>query len=222
MEEMGNALVTCLRAIAPAAAEHATEPTGEQTNRARSVAVDDDHEASSRSRLAARSRWLALAAAVIAASIAAVGWTSRGGAPAADMRPELEASRPAADTLCRSQPFSPAPATTSRAMPIEVASEPAASRSAAPATSVRAVRLTSSPDGARVYRGNRHLGVTPLTLTLAAEDPTQTLTVEAPGYRKQRVVVGADRDHVNVVLSSNRAVRPAPRAAPNVRGVAEW
>jgi hypothetical protein len=159
---------------------------------------------------------------VIAASIAAVGWTSRSGAPAADVRRDLEASRPAADTLRPAQPFSPAPATTSRAMPIEVASEPAASQPAAPATTVRAVRLTSSPDGARVYRGDSRLGVTPLTLTLAAEDQTQTLTVEAPGYRKRRVVVGADRDHVNVVLSSNRAVKPAPRAAPNVRGVAEW
>jgi hypothetical protein len=82
--------------------------------------------------------------------------------------------------------------------------------------------ITSTPRGASVYRGERRVGVTPMTLTIDPEDGAQAMRIEAAGYRSRRVMVGTDRDRVDVVLSSIRSPKPAARPASTARGVAEW
>jgi eukaryotic-like serine/threonine-protein kinase len=72
MASLADALVACIRTIAPAAADHVTEPTGEQTPRAHS-----DREVTS-PIVRATPRWLLIALVVaIVASVAAIVWSSR-------------------------------------------------------------------------------------------------------------------------------------------------
>lgn len=202
MEALGDAIVACLRAFAPEAAEHVTEPTGEQTNPTKPVLTDHD-ATSSVSRPAPLSRWLAIAAALIAATIATIGWMSADHAPASPTRREVLAPR--------LPELTPAPTTAT-----------ATAEATAPTPPPHRVSITSSPDGAVVYRGDSRLGVTPLTITLEPGAGAQTLTLDMAGYRRRRVVVDSDRDHVNVKLSAERPARPAARKEPIVRGVAEW
>jgi serine/threonine protein kinase len=211
MEVLGDALVACLRAIAPDAAEHATEPTGEQTDRAR-LARDRAPATSVVSRGAPRLRWLGIAAAVIAASIATVGWWARDRVPATASH-RAPAASPSTST---SPPPAPSPAPPPAPSPVVVVEPdvPAAD------TASRAVMITSTPRGASVYRGDRRVGVTPMTLTIDPADRAQPVTIEAAGYRSRRVLVGTDRDRVDVVLL--RSPKPAARPAATARGVAEW
>jgi len=215
MEALGDALVTCLRAIAPDAAEHVTEPTGEQTNRARRVS-DDDHVTSAVSRATPRSRWLVSAAAVLAITIAAIGWLAHDRVRPTAAHSEMASSHRGPEVT---QPTARAPRPALPSVAPAVVVEP--DLATANPTS-HAVLITSSPRGAAVYRGDTRVGITPLTLTIDPADEAQAVTIEAAGYRTRRVLVGTARDHVNVVLSSMRPQKPAARATPSARGVAEW
>jgi serine/threonine-protein kinase len=214
MEAFGDALVACLRAVAPDAAKHVTEPTGERANFTR---WEHDGEVTSEvARFGSRSRWIGVAFAVIATCIAAISLMPRDHAPASNLRREVAGSPPLVETRhSPARPSLPAP-TPSRSTIAEVPAEPAAdSRS-------HEVLITSSPRGAAVYRADQRLGVTPLIVVLGPADDTQTLSIDAPNYRRRRIVVDGDREHVNVVLTSDRPRKPAARSVPGVRGVAEW
>ena len=209
MEELGEALIACLRAIAPEAAQHATETTGEQTNRARRI-PNERIVTSPMYRSAPMSRWLIGLAALTVVVAALVGWvifSSRADSPL----------RYQSVTKPRAPELVPSAAT---------AEPPAPSAPLAPSPIVRSVRVTSTPSGAIVYRDDERIGVTPLTLELEVDARPQ-LKVEAAGYRSQRVVVGPDRDQMNIVLSPTRVRTAKPQApksqAPTTsRGVAEW
>jgi eukaryotic-like serine/threonine-protein kinase len=217
MEAFGDALVACLHAFAPDAAKHVTEPTGERTTPTRRVQHDGE-ATSAVARFGSRSRWLGIGAAVIATSIAAISLMSREHAPASQHHRAVAASPPLAETLqSPARPLLPAP-TPSRSIAVEVPAGPVAPDSG----SSHEVLITSSPRGAAVYRADQRIGVTPLTVVLEPADETRTLSIHAPGYRRRRIVVDADREHVNVVLTSDRRQKPAARSAPSERGVAEW
>ncbi|HSN24820.1 MAG TPA: serine/threonine-protein kinase [Kofleriaceae bacterium] len=81
MESFGDALLECLRAIAPDAARHATEPTGARAASSAPV-THDDATTSEVWRFVPRSRRRRVVAAMIVTIIAAVGWMSRTRAPA--------------------------------------------------------------------------------------------------------------------------------------------
>ncbi|HEY5948563.1 MAG TPA: serine/threonine-protein kinase [Kofleriaceae bacterium] len=215
MEALGDALVACLRAIAPDAAEHVTEPTGEQTDRARWVR-DDDEVTSAVSRATPRSRWLGAAAAVIATSIATVGWLAHDRASAPDSHSAVAASPPVPEPL-QSPTRVPLPSSPSISSAVVVEPDLPTDNPTS-----HAVLITSTPRGATVYRGDSRVGITPLTLSIDPADRAQAVTIEATGYRSRRMIVGTDRDHVNVVLFSIRPQKPAARAVSTARGVAEW
>lgn len=81
MESFGDAIFECLRAIAPDAARHATEPTGQRAATAPPVTHDDD-TTSAVSRFVPRSRWLWLGVVAIVTFVAAACWMSRARSPA--------------------------------------------------------------------------------------------------------------------------------------------
>lgn len=216
MEAFGDALVACLHAFAPDAAKHVTEPTGERTTPTR-WPQHDGVATGAVARFGSRSRWLGVGAAVIATSIVAISLMSRDRAPVSAHRRDVAVSPPLAQTRqSPARPLLPAE-TPSRSTTVEV---PAGS--AAPASALHEVLITSSPPGASVYRADQRIGVTPLTIVLGSADEAQTLSIQAPGYRPRRIIVGLDREHVNVVLSSDRRQKPAARSVPGMRGVAEW
>jgi hypothetical protein len=96
------------------------------------------------------------------------------------------------------------------------------------ASMAHVVTVTSTPAGATVRRGGEVIGATPLELALDDGVTTQTLTLEAPGHRAREIVVGRDRDAVDVVLErasrgggGRKSARP-PRAGAAQLGVEEW
>jgi serine/threonine protein kinase len=208
MEALGDAILACLRAIDPDVASHATELTGEQTDRAAPTLVgDDDAVRTTRTTAGRRLHWLVAATIVIAASIGVWSWRSRVAETAAP-RGASEAPR---------EPSAAAAPVGSDA-PVAAAPAPSASTDAAPVA--REVTITSSPSGAIVYRDGERLGLTPLRVELETTTEASAFSVEAPGHYGRRVIVGRDQDAVKVVLRAKRP-RPAPRTA-SPRGVAEW
>lgn len=81
MDCFADAILDCLRAIAPDAVTHATEPTRDRAISSPPVA-DDDATTSVVWRFVPRPRWLVATAIAIIAIVAVVGWMSRDRTPA--------------------------------------------------------------------------------------------------------------------------------------------
>jgi serine/threonine-protein kinase len=177
MEELGEAIVACLRAIDPVAAERATEITGE-------LVAPTVPSTSSPEALGWQRRGVALLGIGVvagAAMVLALTLRARGG----------ERVHPGA-------PDGGAPARAPAAAPRSTTSviEP-------PAPAPVVVRVTSRPVGASVRRDGAVLGVTPIDLVLT--DEPSSITVAARGYHDRRVVLdGAGRA---TLIDSDRTLR---------------
>ena len=62
------------------------------------------------------------------------------------------------------------------------------------------IQLTSSPDGAAVFRGNEAIGVTPIEIEMAADAQPQLLKFKRAGYISTERTVSADAGEVIVEL----------------------
>ncbi len=207
MDELCEAILACLRAIDPAAAENVTAITGELT---RPETMPSASELT-RARAAGWRRGVGLALGAVAiATVAAVGvWRREDG--------EL-AARPPTPSEAEAEVRAPIPVL----VPVLI---PGAAPAPAPgpaARGLRMVRLTSTPPGAAVHRDGRRLGITPLELALDDDHPAQPVTVTAPGHRPRLVVVASGREHVDVALVPVPVANRRPPRGAAALGVEEW
>ena len=202
MEELGEAIVACLRVIDPAAAEHATEITGE---------LAEPGEVATMVEPAPRRRGFAgVAGLAIAIAVAAVAALVVGGGRADDAPPPA----PVAAAAPPPAPVAATPAPVIVPVPVPVAAAPVERR----------VRVTSVPDGATVRRDGEILGTTPLEVAFVADAGAFTLTIEAAGRRARQVVIDGSREVAEIVLApapARRRARPTPSGAASL-GVQEW
>lgn len=241
MTEFGTAILQCLEAVSPGASAPlfgAANPGGKPISPFAPVSseVTRVQSAVPKRRSAAL---LGVAVAAVAAVAGGVIYVQRGGAqdmPTAQSNPTATrvvaadstdpvASKPQAERAVEpSRQASPVvvarPATP--VVPTAVDREQAAAGEDVrnQEARVRRVRLTSSPGGATVFRGDEELGATPLFVVFEAGVQEQTLSIRARGYSSRVVSLRPDRDAFEVTLKKMpREKRPAVK--PDL-GVKEW
>ncbi len=257
MQEFGEAITACLaevdstRALGLPPIAHQPEParsTSARSPEARSATelVDPSTLESSSGQVAtvrrsAASRVVAMALGVVmVAAVVVLFWISRSANRDRERRTgEQPAAVPASAAPTAAPPSSadarpPAVATlesgdrATGGVPLPD-SEPARA-DAAPARGPYTVRVTSSPSGAVVSSRLRgRLGVTPLEVTLAADQDRDELSLSHPGRVDRTVSIDRSSEaEIEVELAARRAPRPHEATPPEPKpaspgiGIEEW